>query len=285
MKHIPKILLLGTGYTLSKVAKILSKDEVLVTSTSIEKVDRFRAMGFNSASVDLRVPQSVVELIKLYPQITTIVDGVPPIVLEDGNLAPEYQDSISILKNLNSELYIYLSTTGVYGVVDGSIVNEDTILNPNSIRGKARRHVEELISKIFNPSVLLRLPAIYAVDRGILEAIKTGRYKIIDDGLRYTNRIHVDDLVEVIIKCIRHPEIFKEKSNVFCITDDYPATQIELVNYICEKYELSFPERISLEGAKTSLDSNLLSNQRISNDKFKHFLNIQLKYPTFREGF
>ena len=126
----------------------------------------------------------------------------------------------------------------------------------------------------------LRLPAIYGPDRGLLWSLRAGSYRLIGTGENWTNRIHVEDLVEVIKRCLQS----KDLPPVLNVTDDHPARAKDVVDYLCSRDSLPYPQSISEEEALKGGAYTMLSNQRVRNDLMKRVLGIQLRYPSYREG-
>ena len=78
----------------------------------------------------------------------------------------------------------------------------------------------------------------------------------------------------------------KFKSNeIFNISDDKPASQVEIVSYGSKLLKVKSPEFLKLE----SLENGMLKDfykesKRVNNKKVKEFFNYQFVYPTYKEG-
>ncbi len=69
---------------------------------------------------------------------------------------------------------------------------------------------------------------------------------------------------------------------VHCITgDDRPATHLEVVQWLCQKYQLPLPQFAPLE----QVHQTLRGNRQIDNSRVLTDLSVTLRYPTFVEGF
>jgi dTDP-4-dehydrorhamnose reductase len=280
----PRIALLGGGYTLQRVAKLLPHGSFVITSRSEDTCMSWRRAGWLALRVSLSEKESVAELFAKYPTIKTIVDSVPP--LRSGDPALGVNTLLSVLSSTQVQRIVYLSTTGVFGVRDGSIVTEETPPRPWNSQGEARWLSEqaytEYAARIGRLHVTaLRLPAIYGFDRGILHSIRAGTYALIDDGMQWTNRIHVDDLATIIVKCIEHGEVLPP---VLCVSDDAPTRAHEVASFVCTAEGLPYPKSISAQEAVARGAYTMVSNQQVRNEKMKQVLGIALKYPSFREG-
>jgi nucleoside-diphosphate-sugar epimerase len=269
----PDILLLGGGYTLSKLAESLGAERLLLTHRSAAKVVADQARGFQAETLDVLHPKALEQLLDRYPSIRFIVDSVPPVVSEP-TVGPS-----NIVKSIQGRSIaglIYLSSTGVYGRSSGELVNEQTIPQPSNWRGQNRVVCEEVYQALNMPVAILRLSGIYGSDRGLIQSLRAGRYQL--KSGRWSNRIHVDDIVQTIewllLKCAP-----TEWPRVMNVSDDEPALIEDVVQFYCSKLGIRFPEL--LEGEPPS-DSFYGSNQQVDNTLLKTVSVLQLKYPNYR---
>lgn len=274
----PEILLLGAGYTLKKVAYEIGMERVLLTHTSDAGVLQSRNEGFNALKVDLRYQDEVDVAVKHLRSIKIIVDSVPP-------SRPDYTAGIHrILTRMDSfdpglrksiQGVIYLSSTGVYGGQSGESVSEASLPKPYDERGRARLQCEQEWQRSGIPTAILRLSAIYGDDKGLIQVLKAGDYRLVRG--RWSNRIHVDDIVAVIVKLL-HSET-NSWPPVMSVSDDQPTLIEEVVQYFCEELNLKTP---SVVPATESLSGFDRSNQKIDNSLLKKFMGRQLKYPNYK---
>ena len=278
----PNVLLLGGGYTLQRVAELLSPQSFVMTSRSAETCSEWRARGWSAHQVDLENRESLTSLFATYPHLRRIVDSVPPL-RGAGDPAAGVRNLLSAIKEsaIEIERVLYLSTTGVFGVRDGSVVSEETSPSPWNPQGQARFVSEEAYRESGIPFTALRLPAIYGFDRGLVFSIRNGSYRMVGDGSSWSNRIHVEDLARVIVASLNTQEL----PPVLCVGDDEPARSIDIVRYICEKERLAMPGSVSSDDVLRAGGFTMLSNQRMRNDLMKQVLGFRLLYPTYREGF
>ena len=276
----PHVLLLGGGYTLQRVAELLPPESFVMTSRSADTCTAWHRRGWNTYQVDLRDRMSLVGLFAKYPYLRQIVDSVPPL-RASGDPAAGVKNLLSVVKGITIERILYLSTTGVFGVRDGSFVSEETPPSPWNPQGQARFVSEEAYRQSGITFTALRLPAIYGFDRGLLFSVRTGTYRLVGDGGSWSNRIHVEDLARVIVAALTTPDL----PPVLCVGDDEPAQAIDVVRYICEKEGLPMPESVSPDEVLKAGGFTMLSNQRMSNDLMKRVLGIRLLYPSYREGY
>lgn len=276
----PHILLLGGGYTLQRVAELLPHESFVITSRSADTCTAWHRRGWNVYQADLGERESLVGLFAKYPHLRQIVDSIPPL-RAGGDPAAGVKNLLSVVKDIKIERILYLSTTGVFGVRDGSFVSEETPPSPWNAQGQARFVSEEAYRQSGITFTALRLPAIYGFDRGLLFSMRTGTYRLVGDGGSWSNRIHVEDLARVIVASLTARDL----PPVLCVGDDEPARAIDIVRYVCEKEGLPMPESVSPDDVLKAGGFTMLSNQRMRNDLMKRVLGIRLLYPSYREGF
>ncbi len=288
----PTTLLLGGGYTLQRVATRMPSDSFVITSRSAEQCEQWRILGWESFQVAVDDVAGLERLFAKYASLRVIVDSVPPLRTAAADAEGAENGVQCIVRALGGiagralERILYLSTTGVFGVRDGSWVDESTPPAPWNLQGRARQRSEELYSQAAKEQgsitfTALRLPAIYGPDRGVAVSLRSGAYALVGDGSQWTNRIHVDDLADVIARCISFPGRLPP---VLCVSDDCPIQARDVVAYLCERDGLAWPPSVSVAELLQRGAYTMLSNQRVRNGLMKSLLSISLKYPSFREG-
>lgn len=280
IKGEPHVVLLGGGYTLQRVAELIPRERFVITSRSAETCDSWRARGWNAHQVSLENRESIASLFAAYPHIRQIVDSVPPL-RAGGDPATGVRNLVSVAMGKGIERILYLSTTGVFGGRDGSVVTEETPPAPWNPQGQARWSSEQAYRESGIPYTALRLPAIYGFDRGLLWSIRNGTYRLVGDGNSWSNRIHVEDLARIIVAALE----IEELPPVLCVSDDEPARACDVVRFVCEREGLPMPGFVSEEDTLRAGAFTMLSNQRVKNDHMKRVLGISLRYPSYREGF
>ncbi len=188
---------------------------------------------------------------------------------------PSKDDEVSIAQSLGSaRKIVYISSTGVYGATSG-IITESSDVEFDNPSIKPRLESESLWSS--HGAVILRAPALYGPNYGLHISLKSGKFKIPGDGNRFSSRIHLDDFASIILASLERAD----KSSLYVVGDDRPATHNEVVTWLCQRLSIDMPESIPIEQAHVTLRAN----RQINAGKIKSDLNIVLAYPTFIEGF
>lgn len=185
--------------------------------------------------------------------------------------------------------YGYLSTTTVYGVTPDGLVAEDYQTNPGGPPARLRARVEKshwsLAQKKGLPLHLFRLGAIYGPKRGIFARMRSGQPHIVHKEDHQVSRIHVDDIVATLLASIQNPN----PPRIYNVVDDLPTDSELPAQYACQLLGIPEPPVIPYDELEPkmgpAMKAHFKVNRRISNQRIKDELGVQLKYPTFREGF
>jgi nucleoside-diphosphate-sugar epimerase len=167
----------------------------------------------------------------------------------------------------------YLSTTGVYEDLEGVV--DDTTPLPESPSAKyAAVLAAERAFRAVGAAVL-RAPGIYGAERGLHVRLARGELRLSGDGSRYSSRIHVEDLAELLLASARTP------GETLVVGDLEPCRQIEMVSWLCSQLGLPLPASAPL----AEVHETLRRNRRIDGRRALERLGVMLKYPSYREGF
>ncbi|MGB1077659.1 MAG: SDR family oxidoreductase [Bdellovibrionales bacterium] len=180
----------------------------------------------------------------------------------------------------------YLSSTGVYGDRVGGWVDEEAEIRPNTIRGTRRARAEAQWMSLFNrynaPLHTFRISGIYGPGRSAIDSINAGIARRIYKENHMFNRIHIDDLVQVLNASIEAPRA----GAIYNVSDDEPAPSHEVISEAADLLGVEEPPLIDIEYANLApmTQSFYSDNKKVRNDLIKQELGVTLKYPTFREG-
>ncbi len=224
---------------------------------------------------------------KLLETVTHVLNSVPPGA--EGDPVLKYHGK-ALAAAPGLKWLGLLSTIGVYGEHHGGWVDEDTSPAPLNARSKARLIAEqawlewgrkERNIEGFSPHIF-RLPGIYGPGRNQLEAVKRGKARRLNKQGQVFNRIHVDDIVQILVASMNTPEA----GHLFNISDDEPAPPQDVVSYACELLGMDPPPEVLFEDAQLSPMARSFYGEckRVRNDRIKQKLGVKLEYPTYREG-
>lgn len=277
----PLLLVLGMGYSASRFVQLNRAmfGRVAATTRRMDKAAGLIAGGLDAFQFDGQPSQG---LVRAAAEASHVLVSIPPTKLGDpalNTLRPLFRES----KNLR---WIgYLSTTAVYGDHQGAWVDEATPVAPKSQRGKWRADAEEGWRSLALPDravQIFRLTGIYGPGRNPLVDLKNGEAKRLAKPDQVFNRIHVDDIAQILAAAIARPEA----GPIFNVSDEEPAPSEEVVAYAAkllgqEPPPLTpFAQAQLSEMAKTFWDEN----KRVKATRINAELGVDLLYPTYREG-
>jgi len=184
--------------------------------------------------------------------------------------------------------FVYISTTGVYGNRDGSLVDEDTPVKTETDRAKRRVAAEELLQswgeKSGSDIVILRVPGIYGPGRLGIERIQQGLPVIAENDAGPGNRIHVADLV----RCCEAALNSDIPAGIYNVGDGDTRTSTWFSNEVARQSRLQPPPIITMAAAKREFSplrmSFLKESRRVDTRKMRDVLGVTPRYANAGDG-
>ncbi len=283
------LLFVGFGYTAENMMPSLTLAGQHVSATvRTERTPAEKAAQY-SLFRDLKV-QPVRWEGPYPPQTTHLLISTPPNENENDPLLTHLMERPlkSVFPNLRRIGYI--STTGVYGDVDGKWVSENSPCLTTQPRSLARIAAERAWMAAAQAekleALIFRVSGIYGAKSNILDGIVDKTAKVIIKPGQVFNRIHVEDLAFMLRKCLFSAMV---PPGIYNISDDEPCSQEEIYNFAARLLDKSLPPKQLYAEALAKMSplqaSFYAENKRVSNSKIKHATGgLTLQYPTFREG-
>ena len=218
--------------------------------------------------------------------VTHLLTTICP--LDDGSdpVLASHRDALLAAPNL--QWIGYLSSTSVYGNADGAWVDESSPLRPPGNRGQRRVAVEqkwiELGVEKNVPVHVFRLGSVYGEGKGPLQLVQSGRmkYRISKPG-HVVIWIHIDDIVSVVVASMKNPST--SNPAIYNVVDDVPMSSQEVLEHVCKLLGKDELPLIDWEDDRVAwIKAWYMENKRVSNEKMKRGLGVELKYPTAIEG-
>ncbi|MCW8918172.1 MAG: SDR family oxidoreductase [Gammaproteobacteria bacterium] len=183
---------------------------------------------------------------------------------------------------------IYLSTSGVYGDCAGAWVTEERPVNPQAARARRRVDAETVLGHWCAahdvPLTILRVAGIYGPERLPIARLQQGRPVVREEECGYTNRIHLEDLLQVCIAAARHARGIA----IYNVSDGHPGTLSGYFFAVADALGMERPVAITLEQARRQLTPAMLSylneSRRLDNRKLLRELGVSLRYPDLQSG-
>ena len=183
---------------------------------------------------------------------------------------------------------VLLSTTSVYGDHSGGWVDEQSPPRPATARAHRRLDAEN-VARAYGraqgvPVIVLRVAGIYAEDRLPVQRLERGEVMVREEQSPYTNRIHAEDLVAVLVAAAERGR----SDTVYNVSDGEPMRMTQYFFAVADALGLPRPPTVDFEQAARRLSPAMMSylkeSRRLSNRKMLRELDVQLKYPILQAG-
>lgn len=277
----PYLLVLGMGYCAARFVQRHRSlfGRVAATARRMDKVAGLAAGGIEAFQFDGEPSQG---LVVAAAEASHVLVSIPP--GENGD--PALNALRPLLRGNKGLTWIgYLSTTGVYGDHHGKWIDEDTPVTPQNERSRRRAEAEAAWRALATDACavqIFRLSNIYGPRRNPLAELKAGQARRIAKPGQVFNRIHVDDIAQVMAAAVRRPRA----GPVFNLADDEPAASEEVVTFAARLLGREPPPLVPFAQANLPemAKSFWLENKRVRARRIQTELGVDLLYPTYREG-
>ncbi len=274
-----KCLVVGCGYLGHRVARLWQHQgrEVLVTTRSEERAQVLDQEGFTPLVIDVTDQNFTL------PAAEVVLMAVG----YDRNGSASQQDVYvrglkSILDRLGSmpEVFVYVSSTGVFGQSDDTWVNEQSPCNPTRAGGKICLEAERVLQAhaVGRRAVILRLAGIYGPGRvPYLARLRSGQPLAVPRN-GYLNLIHVDDAAKVVLAAADRAE----PPDIFVVSDGHPVIRQTFYEEIGQRLNRTIQFEKPATDDPRALRS--MSSKRIDNRRMCERLDVSLAYPSYVDG-
>lgn len=260
---MPHMLIIGMGYTASRLAARLREDGWRVTG--VRRRGDADMLAFDD---DSAVRGAIA-------RATHILSSVPP----EGEGDPVLTRHGAAIAAAPAIWTGYLSSTGVYGDAAGAWVDEGSPVGFG--RRSARAQADVDWGALRADMRRFRLPGIYGPGRSALDRVRGGRAHRIDLPDQTFSRVHVDDIVAGVVASIGGGP-----AGIYNLADDLPCAQNRLIEEACAILGRPLPPLQTLEDAQLSPMALgfYAENRRVANGRAKRLLGWTPRYPTYRQG-
>lgn len=281
-----RVLIVGCGYVGLPLGKELARQGHKVSGLrrSALAADEMRTVGIQPLLADVTQPESFAKLPRDFDWVVNCtasggggVEDYRKIYLE-GN-----RHLIAWLAGSPLKIFVYTSSTSVYGQNDGSIVTENSPAEPEAATAKVLVETENFLlaaSKNNFPAVILRVAGIYGPARGhSFKQFLRGEARIEGDGARWLNMIHRDDVIGSIIAALENGK----PGEIYNAVDNEPVSQLKFFEWLTAELKSPMPATVFADAEV--LRKRGVTNKRLSNTKLLAELKYQFLFPNFRVGY
>jgi len=306
---VAEVLIVGCGYAGLRLGRLLRDAGHAVTGTTRheERAARLEAEGIRPLLLELGPPGAARALFRTVPDVCFYL--APPLPASpdcpepgtegpgpgepagggagDAGAGAEVEAVIRALVRAPLQAFVYASSTSVYGDRGGAEVDERAVPAPDSPAGRARLAAERRVLRAgwdldCRPRIA-RISGIYGPGRTLRDAIREGRYHLIEGVEAWSNRIHVEDLARALATVwLRGAD-----GGVYNVTDDEPHPSGDYARLVARLCGLELPVLTAAEARERYGPDRLarkLGSKRVSNRRLREVLGLDLLYPTYREG-
>jgi nucleoside-diphosphate-sugar epimerase len=293
-----RVLIVGCGYVGLPLGVELVRlgHEVSGLRRNASAENELKAAGIQPLFGDVTKPETLAKLPQNFDWVVNCVAA--------GGGAEDYRqvylqgtrNMIEWLAPNPPKKFVYTSSTSVYGQTDGSQVKESSPTEPLVETAKILLETEKLllaaVAERKFPAVILRVAGIYGPDRDHwFKQFLKNEARMEDDGSRFLNMIHRDDLIGCVIAALKNGR----SGEIYNAADDEPVSQLHFFQWLAQALDKPLPPSepaavaLARSGApRENPDASRkrgVTNKRVLNRKLKMELGHQFKYPNFRKGY
>ena len=280
-----RALVIGCGYVGTPLAQrlIALGHEVWGVRRTEASAAELTALGIKPFAADISQPGALDALPGAFDWVVNLVSS------DKGGAAEYRQVYVEGNRNLIDwarknavKKIVYTSSTSVYGQTDGSAVKESSPTEPATETSQLLLEAEKVLLQAAPtiPTVVLRVAGIYGPERGhLFKQYLKNEAKIPGQGARITNMIHRDDLVEVIIAALKNGR----PGEIYNAVDDEPVSLLNFYRWLSETLGKWMPP-FTPDGSEPER-KRAITSKKVQNRRMKVELGVQLKYPTYRQGY
>lgn len=286
------VIIFGCGYVGTALAQSLlgAGMRVGALTRNDEKAAQLKKLGLSEVVVEN------LHEVSWHQKLSGSYEAVVNCVSSAGGGIEGYQKSYvegqrSILKWMEGKAirnYIYTGSTSVYPQDGGVEVDETADTSAASPTGQLLLESEQILetaSDQLDAWYVLRLAGIYGPGRHyLLDWLRAGETVIPGTGDYFLNLIHRDDSVSAICNLLANAG--SERSGIYNLADNSPATKAEVVEWLAGKLGKPLPRFDPAQvSPRLQRRGRRMPSRRISNRKFCQTFGWTPTYPDFRAGY
>jgi len=285
-----RVLIVGAGYTGHRLGVDLaaSGHDVVGTARRVEAPDS----PYPLRPFDLHRPDGIEGILSDRgwddEPFRVVFAAGPPRAGSPEETRNLFSGFLDVLEGRRLQHFLYISSTSVYGDAGGDWVDESYPMDPVSRSGEGKVLCERLLEERLGgrvPLVRVRPGGIYGPGRSGKDRYLDPEYRLVGGGKKWTNRIHVVDLVRALARLVA-----LERSEVFNVVDGHPVRLVDLVKFVYREtgHDPASIRSIPWKEAErrySEMRLGLLRPQkRVSNRKLVRTLDFTFRYPDVYVG-
>lgn len=283
-------LIVGCGYLGQRVARLWHErgDHVWAVTRSPARAAEFEAAGWNPLVADILDPAAVAAAIADMPPPESVLFAVG---YDRGAGASIHEVYVNGLRRCCDALldrapllrsFVYISSTGVYGRVDGDWVDETSPCVPTRDGGRACLEAERLLAAgpFRERMIILRCAGLYGPGRVPMAAAIQAGEPIAAPADGFLNLIHIDDAAEIAAWAadkLAPPELLNVADGHPVIRREYYAELARVLSAPPPVFQPPAPDAPAATRAAGG-------DKRVSAERLLAKFPGPLRHPSYREG-
>ncbi len=264
-KSKASIIIVGCGFLGKATAQLFSEQGYRVTSIVSSEASREELLkghpSFDIVACDIT---NKADVKKISPQLQEAALMIYAVSSGKGNAeayASVYRDGLkNVLAAWQPAHLVFVSSTSVYAQTDGEVVIESSATEPD--RATSRVLLEAEAIALAAGGSVTRFAGIYGPGRSVLlKKFLNNEARLEDGGHRWINQIHRDDGAQALY----HLGTAAAPAGIYNVTDDTPATQREVYQWIAEALGKQLPP----DGPADLNRKRGWTSKRVSNKKLR----------------
>jgi len=229
LKDIPVLVTGATGFVGSRLSELLSiKENAIVTGIgrNFDRVQHLKKSGVNLEAVDIldtNALKKVVEGKGVIFHAAAVLDSNPEAAQRVNVDATE--NLIKLAGEAGVSRVVHISTVGAHNMKNREVVDESAplALDHSSTyprtKAEAEKRAAEMAKKFDLELSIVRPSMIYGPGYGIwstgmFQNILEGKPVFLGNGSTHYHPVYIDDVVDAIILCAKHPDAAGESFNI-----------------------------------------------------------------------
>lgn len=269
-------LIIGCGYLGRVVANRWISNGWKVSALTRSKSTELQASGITPLLGDVTCPETLT-----FPSSDHVLYAVGMDRTAGKSMREVYLTGLSnVLDRLPvSGSFTYVSSTSVYGQVDGEWVDENSPTQPVEESGKLLVECEQLLKSKRPDATILRFAGIYGPNRVLRRAAVERGEALASDPEKWLNLIHVADgaaIVDSIATSGLRETVLNVSDGAPVSRRDFYTEMAQLLNAPPAKFDPPAPGVFPTSHDRT--------NRRIANKKLRDTIATEFEFPDYRAG-
>lgn len=280
LENLPVLVTGATGFVGSRLSEILfNREKAAVTGIgrNIDRVSHLKTNGITWRAIDLLDTSALKKVIKGKKVIfhSAAVLSSDPVLAQSVNVEAT-ESLIKLASEAGVSRFVHVSTVGVYDMKNIDTVDEATSLALDHsstyprTKAESEKRAFEMAEQYGLELSVVRPSMIYGPGHGVWTEgmflnILNGKPVFLGDGSSNFNPIYIDDVVDALILCAKHPKAVGEAFNVSAEI----TTWREFMSHygkICDKEPKGLPLAIArlmafankIPGVQTPIDQGFI---------------------------